>query len=166
MRIHFNAYFHLATSLVFSSSMHHVTADSIRGTRSTSQTSSIEENSFNTRFLIPSERRLLPHEGVMRTLIIRVTDGEGKQPITDGRRESDTWFGTHDLALAGNQNSLVRVLSYFKPRPYTSFVLFLSLSLTCINIPTPRRLVCMSSAVAVSSALSLQQDLELLMECL
>mmetsp|Transcript_19370 Transcript_19370/g.30300 ORF Transcript_19370/g.30300 Transcript_19370/m.30300 type:complete len:160 (-) Transcript_19370:507-986(-) len=106
MRLHFNAYFHLATSLVFSSSMHHVTADSIRGTRSTSQTSSIEENSFNTRFLIPSERRLLPHEGVMRTLIIRVTDGEGKQPITDGRRESDTWFGTHDLALAGNQNSL------------------------------------------------------------
>lgn len=46
----------------------------------------------------------------MRTLIIRVTDGEGKQPVTDGRRQSDTWFGTHDLALAGNLNSMVRIL--------------------------------------------------------
>jgi len=116
MRLHFNAY--LATALVISSSLYHVTADStttsIRGTRSASQTSSMEENllTSNTRFLIPKERRLLPHEGVMRTIIIRVTDGEGKQPITDARRESDTWFGTHGLALAGNLNSLVRMISY------------------------------------------------------
>lgn len=50
----------------------------------------------------------------MRTLIIRVTDGEGKQPVTDGRRQSDTWFGTHDLALAGNLNSMVRIMFQIK----------------------------------------------------
>ncbi|KAL7547050.1 hypothetical protein ACHAWF_010369 [Thalassiosira exigua] len=59
----------------------------------------------SSRFLI-GERRLLAHEGVMRTLILRVTDGAGNAPITDARRESDTWFGTHGLILAENQNSM------------------------------------------------------------
>ncbi len=108
--------------------MCHVKADSIRGARSVSQPSLIEENfeenSANSRFLIPSERRLLPHEGVMRTLIIRVTDGEGREPITDGRRQSDQWFGTHDLTLAGNLNSMVRILLQIKdfiPHPSSFF---------------------------------------------
>ena len=125
MKLHFNAYLATNLALVSSSSMHRVKADSIRGARSVSQPSLIEENfeenSANSRFLIPSERRLLPHEGVMRTLIIRVTDGEGRQPITDGRRQSDTWFGTHDLTLAGNLNSMVRNLFHKDFIPPSSF---------------------------------------------
>ena len=31
----------------------------------------------SNRYLLSKERRLIAHEGVMRTLIIRVTDGEG-----------------------------------------------------------------------------------------
>ncbi|KAL7545370.1 hypothetical protein ACHAWF_009704 [Thalassiosira exigua] len=60
----------------------------------------------SSRFLMGDHRRLLAHEGVMRTLILRVTDGAGNAPITDARRESDTWFGTHGLLFAENQNSL------------------------------------------------------------
>ena len=37
------------------------------------------------RYLLTEERRLLPHEGVMRTLIIRVTDSEGEVPPRGGR---------------------------------------------------------------------------------
>ena len=109
MRFYFTAYL-ASLGLAFSSSLQHASADSIRGTRIASQASSTEENSIDSRYLISEHRRLLPHEGVMRTLIIRVTDGEGKEPITDARRQSDTWFGTHGLQLAGNLNSLVRSL--------------------------------------------------------
>ena len=35
----------------------------------------------SNRYLLSKERRLIAHEGVMRTLIIRVTDGEGKRII-------------------------------------------------------------------------------------
>ena len=35
----------------------------------------------SNRYLITEGRRLIAHEGVMRTLIIRVTDGEGKQIV-------------------------------------------------------------------------------------
>ena len=65
------------------------------------------EQRIGTRFLSEG-RRLLPMEGVFRTLIIRVTDSEGREPHTDARRETDVWFGTHGLEFAGTQNSLVR----------------------------------------------------------
>ena len=58
--------------------------------------------------ILSEGRRLLPMEGTFRTLIIRVTDSAGNEPQTDARRETDTWFGTHGLAFANNQNSLVR----------------------------------------------------------
>ena len=102
MRFYFTAYL-ASLGLAFSSSLQHASADSIRGTRT-------EENSIDSRYLISEHRRLLPLEGVMRTLIIRVTDSEGKEPMTDARRQSDTWFGTHGLQLAENLNSLVRSL--------------------------------------------------------
>ena len=66
-----------------------------------------DEVQRGTRFLSEG-RRLLPMEGVFRTLIIRVTDSAGNQPVTNAEKESDVWFGTHGLVFAGNQNSLVR----------------------------------------------------------
>eukprot|EP00547_Thalassionema_nitzschioides_P008755 CAMPEP_0194227362 /NCGR_PEP_ID=MMETSP0156-20130528/42821_1 /TAXON_ID=33649 /ORGANISM="Thalassionema nitzschioides, Strain L26-B" /LENGTH=994 /DNA_ID=CAMNT_0038959841 /DNA_START=157 /DNA_END=3137 /DNA_ORIENTATION=- len=64
-----------------------------------------DEQRSGTRYL-SERRRLLPMEGVFRTLIIRVTDSEGRVPHTDARQETDVWFGTHGLEFAGNQNSL------------------------------------------------------------
>ncbi|KAL7541977.1 LOW QUALITY PROTEIN: hypothetical protein ACHAXR_011398 [Thalassiosira sp. AJA248-18] len=72
----------------------------------------------STRYLMSNERRLLAHAGTMRTLIVRVTDGDGNQPLTDSRRESDAWFGTHDNAYSENQNSMVR-LGFLPQRPRT-----------------------------------------------
>ena len=51
------------------------------------------EGSSKTTCFLSKRRRLLPHEGVMRTLILRVTDSRGDTPVTDAHRESDTWFG-------------------------------------------------------------------------
>jgi len=60
----------------------------------------------STRFLSEGRRRLLPMEGVFRTLIIRVTDSAGNVPQTSALTETDVWFGTHDLEFTQNQNSL------------------------------------------------------------
>ena len=82
-------------------------------------------SSKTTRFL-SERRRLLPHEGVMRTLVLRVTDGRGETPVTDARRESDTWFGTHNMTLARNQNSMVCLC--------VVFIEHIILVLVCIEI--------------------------------
>ena len=68
-----------------------------------------DDEAFKTIRFISGRRRLLPEEGVMRTLIIRVTDSAGNTPVTDGRRESDVWFGSHNMKFAGNLNSMVSI---------------------------------------------------------
>ena len=72
----------------------------------------VEGHAKTIRFL-SERRRLLPRQGVMRTLIIRVTDNQGDTPVTDARRQSDVWFGTHNMTLAGNLNSMVRIQPCF-----------------------------------------------------
>jgi len=83
---------------------------SIRGGEKNAVTGSDATNQkaqHGTRILSEG-RRLLPMEGIFRTLIIRVRDSAGNEPQTNAQRETDTWFGTHGLAFANNQNSLVR----------------------------------------------------------
>eukprot|EP00548_Thalassiothrix_antarctica_P009548 CAMPEP_0194158756 /NCGR_PEP_ID=MMETSP0152-20130528/77447_1 /TAXON_ID=1049557 /ORGANISM="Thalassiothrix antarctica, Strain L6-D1" /LENGTH=1354 /DNA_ID=CAMNT_0038868245 /DNA_START=102 /DNA_END=4166 /DNA_ORIENTATION=+ len=53
-----------------------------------------------------NRRRLLPHTGVMRTLVLRVTDNQGDSPDNNAFKISDLLFGTHGLTLTGNLNSL------------------------------------------------------------
>ena len=62
----------------------------------------------STHFLSEGRRRLLPMEGVFRTLIIRVSDSAGNVPQTSALTNTDVWFGTHDLEFTQNHNSLVR----------------------------------------------------------
>ena len=49
----------------------------------------------------------VPKTGVMRSLILRVTDQLGDQPGNNAPKISDLIFGTHGLTLTGNQNSMV-----------------------------------------------------------
>jgi len=48
----------------------------------------------------------IPHTGVMRTLVLRVTDNLGDQPENNAQKISDLIFGTHKLTLTDNLNSL------------------------------------------------------------
>ena len=77
-----------------------------------------ESYSKNNRVLTVTERggerrRLLPHSGVMRSLILRITDSQGGQPKNEKHMLSDLIFGSHKLNITSNQNSMVSIFSLF-----------------------------------------------------
>ena len=64
--------------------------------------------------MIEESMRLIPHTGITRSLILRITDSLGDQPDNDASKISDLIFGTHKLTLTGNLNIMVSILvSYF-----------------------------------------------------
>lgn len=69
----------LGSALVALLALPSVSAATIRGVNlDVSDVSQEPVDMAPNRYLLSKERRLIAHEGVMRTLIIRVTDGEGK----------------------------------------------------------------------------------------